>query len=223
MSILETAPLLDPLLAALKIKPCVLGVAGGTGSGKTTVARAILDAVGEGRIALIEQDSYYRDVDWRSETELLQHNFDHPSAIDDELLVSHLAALKAGHPVEVPIYDFVRHRRTARTRRVEPQPVILLEGILIFVEPALRELLDFKIYVDTDADLRLIRRLGRDMAERGRTVQDVLRQYLQTVRPMHLEFVEPSKRWADIIIPEGGENRVALEMVIAHVQKLLGR
>jgi uridine kinase len=223
MSILETAPLLDPLLAALKIRPCVLGVAGGTGSGKTTVARAILDAVGEERIALIEQDSYYRDVDWRSETELLQHNFDHPSAIDDELLVSHLAALKAGHPVEVPIYDFVRHRRTARTRRVEPQPVILLEGILIFVEPALRELLDFKIYVDTDADLRLIRRLGRDMAERGRTVQDVLRQYLQTVRPMHLEFVEPSKRWADIIIPEGGENRVALEMVIAHVQKLLGR
>jgi uridine kinase len=223
MSILETAPLLDPLLAALKIRPCVLGVAGGTGSGKTTVARAILDAVGEDRIALIEQDSYYRDVDWRSETELLQHNFDHPSAIDDELLVSHLAALKAGHPVEVPIYDFVRHRRTARTRRVEPQPVILLEGILIFVEPALRELLDFKIYVDTDADLRLIRRLGRDMAERGRTVQDVLRQYLQTVRPMHLEFVEPSKRWADIIIPEGGENRVALEMVIAHVQKLLGR
>jgi uridine kinase len=223
MSILETAPLLDPLLAALKIRPCVLGVAGGTGSGKTTVARAILDAVGEERIALIEQDSYYRDVDWRSETELLQHNFDHPSAIDDELLVSHLAALKAGHPVEVPIYDFVRHRRTARTRRVEPQPVILLEGILIFVEPALRELLDFKIYVDTDADLRLIRRLGRDMAERGRTVQDVLRQYLQTVRPMHLEFVEPSKRWADIIIPEGGENRVALEMVIAHVQQLLGR
>jgi uridine kinase len=223
MSILETAPLLDPLLAALKIRPCVLGVAGGTGSGKTTVARAILDAVGEDRIALIEQDSYYRDVDWRSETELLQHNFDHPSAIDDELLVSHLAALKAGHPVEVPIYDFVRHRRTARTRRVEPQPVILLEGILIFVEPALRELLDFKIYVDTDADLRLIRRLGRDMAERGRTVQDVLRQYLQTVRPMHLEFVEPSKRWADIIIPEGGENRVALEMVIAHVQQLLGR
>jgi len=116
----------------------------------------------------------------------------------------------------------VRHRRTTRTRRIEPQPVILVEGILIFVEPGLRELLDFKIYVDTDADLRLIRRLGRDMAERGRTVQDVLRQYLETVRPMHLEFVEPSKRWADIIIPEGGENRVALEMVIAHVEQLLG-
>jgi uridine kinase len=221
MSILETAPLLDPLLAGLKFKPCVLGVAGGTGSGKTTVARAILDAVGEDRIVLIEQDSYYRDVDWRSETELLHHNFDHPSALDNELLVSHIAALKAGHPIEVPIYDFVRHRRTTRTRRVEPQPVILLEGILIFVEASLRELLDFKIYVDTDADLRLIRRLGRDMAERGRSVQDVLRQYLETVRPMHLEFVEPSKRWADIIIPEGGENKVALEMVIAHVEQLL--
>jgi uridine kinase len=206
----------------LKFKPCILGVAGGTGSGKTTVARAILEAVGAERITFIEQDSYYRDVDWRSEAELLHHNFDHPAALDNELLVSHLAALKAGHPIEVPIYDFVRHRRTARTRRVSPQPVILLEGILIFVEANLRELLDFKIYVDTDADLRLIRRLGRDMAERGRTVQDVLRQYLETVRPMHLEFVEPSKRWADVIIPEGGENRVALEMVIAHVQQLLG-
>lgn len=218
---IETVPLLDPLLSALKFKPCVLGVAGGTGSGKTTVARAILDAVGADRITLLEQDSYYRDVDWRSEAELLHHNFDHPAALDNELLVSHLAALKAGHPVEVPIYDFVRHRRTARTKRVAPQPVILLEGILIFVEPSLRDLLDFKIYVDTDADLRLIRRLGRDMAERGRTVQDVLRQYLETVRPMHLEFVEPSKRYADIIIPEGGENRVALEMVVAHVQQLL--
>jgi len=222
MSILETAPLLDPLLSALKYKCCALGVAGGTGSGKTTVARAILDAVGEDRIAFIEQDSYYRDVDWRNESELLHHNVYYPSAIDDELLIAHVAALKAGHPIEVPIYDFVRHRRTTRTRRIEPQPVILVEGILIFVEPGLRELLDFKIYVDTDADLRLIRRLGRDMAERGRTVQDVLRQYLETVRPMHLEFVEPSKRWADIIIPEGGENRVALEMVVAHVEQLLG-
>ena len=219
---IETAPLLDPLLSALNPKPCVLGVAGGTGSGKTTVARAILEAVGTHRITLIEQDSYYRDIDWRSEAELLHHNFDHPSALDNDLLVAHLAALKAGHPVEVPIYDFVLHRRTARTRRVLPQPVILLEGILIFVEPGLRELLDFKIYVDTDADLRLIRRIGRDMDERGRTVQDVLRQYLETVRPMHLEFVEPSKRYADVILPEGGENRVALEMVIAHVEQLLG-
>lgn len=223
MAFLETATLLDPLLSPLSHKSCVLGVAGGTGSGKTTVVRAILDAVGAERIALVEQDSYYRDVDWRNEAELLHHNFDHPEAIDNELLVSHIAALKAGHPIEVPVYDFVRHRRTARTRRIEPQPVILLEGILIFVEPDLRELLDFKIYVDTDADLRLIRRLGRDMSERGRTVQDVLRQYLETVRPMHLEFVESSKRHADVILPEGGENKVALEMVIAHVEQLLGR
>jgi uridine kinase len=219
--VLDPAPELDPLAAIPGPRPCILGVAGGTGSGKTTVVRSILEAAGEDRIALIEQDSYYRDIDWRSEADLLQHNFDHPGAIDNDLLVAHLAALKAGHPVEVPIYDFVRHRRTDRTRRVLPLPVILLEGILIFVEAALRELLDFKIYVDTDADLRLIRRLGRDIAERGRSVKDVLRQYLETVRPMHLEFVEPSKRWADIIIPEGGENRVALEMVVARVEKLL--
>jgi len=218
---IETAPQLEPLLAPPQHKACLLGVAGGTGSGKTTVARAILDSVGQERISLIQQDSYYKDVNWRSESELLHHNFDHPSAIDNDLMVAHLAALKAGHAVEVPIYDFVRHRRTARTRRVEPQPVILVEGILIFVEPSLRELLDFKIYVDTDADIRLIRRLGRDMSERGRTVQDVLRQYLETVRPMHLEFVEPSKRWADVIIPEGGENRVALEMVVARVEQLI--
>jgi uridine kinase len=220
---IETQPMLDPLLSVLKTRPCILGVAGGTGSGKTTVARAILDAVGEDRIAFIEQDNYYKDVQWRSEAELLHHNFDHPAALDNDLLISHLIALKGGHPVEVPIYDFVRHRRTSRTRRVEPKPVVLLEGILIFIEPALRDLQDFKIYVDTDADLRLIRRLGRDMAERGRTVQDVIRQYLETVRPMHLEFVEPSKRYADIIIPEGGENKEALEIVVAHVRNLIGR
>lgn len=219
---IDTVPQLDPLLAPAKAAPVLLGVCGGSGSGKTTVARTILETVGEKRISLIEQDSYYKDVDWRSEAELLHHNFDHPSAIDSDLMVSHLLALKAGHAVELPIYDFVRHRRTARTRRIEPQPVVLVEGILIFVEPALRDLLDFKIYVDTDADIRLIRRLGRDMSERGRSVQDVLRQYLESVRPMHLEFVEPSKRWADVIIPEGGENRVALEMVIARVEKLLG-
>jgi uridine kinase len=218
---IETAPLPEPLLIDPDHRSFVLGVAGGTGSGKTTVVRAILDAVGEKRIAFLEQDSYYKDIHWHGEADLLRHNFDHPAALDNDLLVSHIAALKAGHPVEVPIYDFVRHRRTKRRRRVEPQPVVLLEGILIFCELNLRELLDFKIYVDTDADLRLIRRLGRDMAERGRTVQDVLRQYLETVRPMHLEFVEPSKRWADIIIPEGGENKVALEMVIARVEQLL--
>ena len=201
--------------------PVVLGVAGGTGSGKTSVAHAILGAIGRDRLAFLAQDSYYRDVEWESEQQLLTHNFDHPAALDTPLLVEHLRALRAGRGVEVPIYDFVVHRRTRETVRVEARPVVLVEGILLFVEPELRALLDFKIYVDTDADLRLIRRLGRDMAERGRSVQDVLRQYLGTVRPMHLEFVEPSKRWADVIVPEGGENRVALEMVAARVEQLL--
>jgi uridine kinase len=203
-------------------RPFLLGVAGGTGSGKTTVARAILGAVGEGRIGLLEQDSYYREVDWETDGDLLRHNFDHPSALDEELLVAHLTELRAGRPVQVPVYDFVRHRRTARTRRVEPLPVVVLEGILIFADAAVRDLLDFKIYVDTDADLRLIRRLERDLAERGRALADVLRQYQRSVRPMHLEFVEPSKRWADVIIPQGGENRVALDMVVARVKELVG-
>jgi uridine kinase len=202
-------------------RPFILGVAGGTGSGKTTVARALLETVGAHRIAFLEQDSYYRDIEWSGDNALLHHNFDHPGSLDNDLLVQHVAAIKQGQAIEVPIYDFVRHRRTTQTRRAEPRAVVLLEGILIFVDKALRDLLDFRIYVDTDADIRLIRRLQRDMAERGRTVDDVLRQYRETVRPMHLEFVEPSKRWADVIIPEGGENRVALEMVVARIEQLL--
>jgi uridine kinase len=217
-----TSPSLEALLQPTDHRCFVVGVAGGTGSGKTTVARSLVEAAGETRIALLEQDSYYRAVAWKSEAELLEHNFDHPAALDNDLLVAHVAALRAGLPIEVPVYDFVRHRRVGRTRRLEPQRVVILEGILILVEPRLRELLDLKIYVDTDADLRLIRRLGRDLTERGRSVRDVLRQYLETVRPMHLEFVEPSKRWADVIIPEGGENRVALDMVSARIQQLLG-
>ncbi len=205
------------------MKPVALGVAGGSGSGKTTVAREILEAVGPERIASLAQDSYYRDVEWSSDAELLHHNFDHPDALDNELLIAQVAELKSGRAIEVPVYDFVRHRRTERTRRVEPRPVILLEGILLFVEPRLRELLDLKIFVDTDADVRLIRRIRRDIEERGRDYRDVMRQYLDTVRPMHLEFVEPSKRWADVILPEGGENRVALGMVVARVQQLLAR
>jgi len=203
------------------MKPMALGVAGGTGSGKTTVARAILDAVGPGRIAFLAQDSYYRDVEWPGPEAIAAHNFDHPDALDTELLVRHLAELKAGRDIELPIYDFVRHRRTGRTQRIETRPVILVEGILLFADPAVRELLDFKVFVDTDADVRLVRRIRRDLAERGRSTPDVLRQYMATVRPMHLEFVEPSKRWADVIVPEGGENRVALAMVIARVEQLL--
>jgi len=202
-------------------RPLLLGVAGGTGSGKTTVARGILEAVGETRIALVEMDSYYRDVDWARDGDLLHHNFDHPDALDLDLLAQHLRQLRAGKPVEVPIYDFVHHRRTAETRTVHPEPVVMLEGILVLATRRIRELLDFKIYVDTDSDLRFIRRLRRDLEERGRAVEDVMRQYEQSVRPMHLEFVEPSKRWADVIIPEGGENLVALEMVVARVEKVL--
>lgn len=199
----------------------ILGVAGGTGSGKTTVAREILEAVRPDRIAFLAQDNYYRDVDWESPEQLLAYNFDHPDALDTPLLVEHLRALKSGLPVELPVYDFVSHRRTAVSRRIEPRPVVLVEGILLFAEPEIRELLDFKVFVDTDADVRLVRRIRRDLTERGRAVGDVLRQYMGTVRPMHLEFVEPSKRYADVIVPEGGENRVALEMVVARVEQLL--
>nr|HRC84985.1 uridine kinase [Thermoanaerobaculia bacterium] len=198
-----------------------LGVAGGSGSGKTTVARSVLQAVGADRIAFLEMDAYYRDVEWRDREQIRDYNFDHPDALDTELLALHLSELKHGRAVAVPIYDFVRHRRKAETRRVEPQPVVLLEGILLFVEPSLRSLLDFKVFVDTDADLRLMRRLRRDIDERGRDLNDVLRQYLSTVRPMHQEFVEPSKRFADLIVPEGGENRVALDMIVARVEQLL--
>jgi uridine kinase len=203
------------------MKPVVLGVAGGTGSGKSTVARSILEAAGADRIAFLAQDNYYRDIDWSGPAEIAAHNFDHPDALDTPLLVDHLGALKAGRAIELPVYDFVRHRRTGRTQRVEPRPVVLIEGILLFAEPAIRSLLDFKVYVDTDPDVRLVRRIRRDLTERGREVSDVLRQYMKTVRPMHLEFVEPSKRWADVIVPEGGENRVALAMVIARIEQIL--
>jgi uridine kinase len=199
----------------------VLGVAGGTGSGKTTVADAIVARIGADRIAFLQHDSYYRDLAGWSREELLHHNFDHPDALESQLLADHVRDLKAHRAVEVPIYDFTVHARTGRTRRVEARGVVLVEGILIFVEPVLRELFDIKIFVDTDADLRFIRRLRRDLTERGRTVENVISQYLETVRPMHLEFVEPSKRWADLIIPEGGFNAVALDVVCARVEALL--
>ncbi|MFZ5787175.1 MAG: uridine kinase [Acidobacteriota bacterium] len=199
-----------------------VGVAGGTGSGKTTVADAIVARIGAGRIAFLQHDSYYRDLDGFAREHLLHHNFDHPDALETELLVSHVRALKGGAAVEIPVYDFTRHVRTDRTRRVEPRRVVLIEGILIFAEKALRELFDIKIFVDTDADIRFIRRLRRDIEERGRTIDSVVAQYLETVRPMHLEFVEPSKRWADLIIPEGGFNAVALDMVCARIEALLG-
>lgn len=201
--------------------PVILGVAGGTGSGKTTVARALLEGVGRQRIAFLAQDSYYADIAWESPEHRARHNFDHPSAIDTDRLVADLASLKRGEAVESPVYDFVNHRRSRETVRIEPRAVVMAEGILLLAEPRIRDLLDFKIYVDTDADVRLIRRIKRDMRERGRKLEDILRQYTATVRLMHLEFVEPSKRWADVIVPEGGANRVALEMVTARLHQLL--
>lgn len=203
-------------------QPVCIGVAGGTGSGKTTVADAIVARIGADKIAFLQHDSYYRNLAGHDEHTLLHHNFDHPDALETELMVRHLSELKSGSAVEIPVYDFTRHVRTDRTRRIEPRRVILVEGILIFVEPALRELFDIKIFVDTDADLRFIRRLKRDLEERARTVESVVHQYLETVRPMHLEFVEPSKRWADVIIPEGGFNTVALDLVAARVAALVG-
>ena len=201
--------------------PIILGIAGGTGSGKTTVANVILDRVGAGRIVLLAHDAYYRDLRDlpRAQRDII--NFDHPDSLETELLVHHLEALRRGEPVEVPIYDFTTHARTNLTRHVEPQLVILVEGILVFAERGLRELFDVKIFVDTDPDVRFIRRLQRDIEERGRTVASVIQQYQMTVRPMHLEFVEPSKRYADVIIPEGGLNTVAMDMVVARIRTLL--
>jgi uridine kinase len=206
---------------AMRKRPVVIGIAGGTGSGKTTVAEAIVRRIGPERIALIQQDSYYKDQSHLPMEERVRINYDHPDSIDTALLIRHLQELIAGRPVEVPIYDFTTYTRTPHTRRVEPRPVILVEGILVFVEKALRDLFDIKIYVDADPDIRFIRRLQRDLAERGRTLESVIRQYLSTVRPMHLEFVEPSKRYADIIIPEGGFNTVALDMIIARIRAML--
>ena len=180
-------------------KPITIGVAGGTGSGKTTVAEAILRRVGFQHIAFLQHDAYYKDQGHLAPEERAKVNYDHPDSLDNELLIEHLKALQAWQPIEVPIYDFTTHTRTSKTRRVEPQPVILVEGILIFAVPELRELMDVKIYVDTDADIRFIRRLQRDIAERGRTMESVIEQYLATVRPMHLEFVEPSKRYACLL------------------------
>ena len=203
-------------------KPLVIGVAGGTGAGKTTVAQAILDRVGCERVAFVQHDAYYRDLSHLPMEERRKVNFDHPDALENELLVSHLTMLKAGKPVDLPVYDFVTYTRLARTYRVDPKGVILVEGLLLFADPQLRDLMDIKVYVDADADLRLVRRLNRDIQERGRSYESVIGQYLSTVRPMHLEFIEPSKRYADVIIPRGGFNEVALDMVIARVEKLLG-
>ena len=201
--------------------PLVIGIAGGSGSGKTTVAQEILQRVGPDRIAFLQHDSYYKDLSGLPPAQRIQVNFDHPNSLETDLLIQHIASLRDGKPVEVPIYDFSTHSRTSQTYTVSPRMVILVEGILIFTEAALREMCDVKIFVDTDSDLRFIRRLERDLTERGRTTESVIKQYQSTVRPMHMEFVEPSKRYADVIIPEGGHNTAALDMVVARIEALL--
>ena len=201
--------------------PLVIGIAGGSGSGKTTVVQEILNRVGADNIAYLQHDSYYKDLTQLPPTLRKNVNFDHPHSLETELLIEHIESLRDLEPAEVPIYDFATDSRTSRTFTVAPRRVILVEGILIFAEPELRKLFDIKIFVDTDADVRFIRRLHRDITERSRTTESVIKQYQSTVRPMHLEFVEPSKRYADVIIPEGGFNTPAMDMIVARIETLL--
>ena len=204
------------------MKPLLIGIAGGTGSGKSTVAAKIAEGLPANSVATLDHDSYYRDRSDLSPEERAHLNYDHPDSLDTDLLVQHLSALRGGGAVDVPIYDFKNHGRQKQTRRIEPTRILIVEGILVFVEARVRELLDVKIFVDTDADIRVFRRVRRDLEQRGRTFQSVREQYYATVRPMHLQFVEPSKRWADLIIPEGGENHIAIDLVLGKLRHVLG-
>lgn len=203
------------------ITPFIIGVAGGSGSGKTTVSSQIQAAVGAAQLAYVQHDNYYYDYSQLSLAERAQVNYDHPDSLETSLLVEHLQALRQGRPMQMPLYDFTRYQRRTETQTIQPARVIVVEGVLLFAEKALRELMDMRIFVDADADLRFIRRLRRDMEERGRSLASVVDQYLTTVRPMHLEFVEPSKRYAHVIIPEGGQNQVAMALIVSRVQALL--
>ncbi len=202
------------------MEPYVIGVAGPTGSGKTTIARTLAGAAG-GRAVLLQHDSYYRDRSHLPFEERCRLNFDHPDALETELLVAHLRALRQGRAVDVPIYDFRTHERLPKTRRVEPAEIVVVEGILVLAEPELRKLCDLKIYVDTDADIRVFRRIRRDLEERGRTFESIRDQYYATVRPMTLQFVEPSRRYADVIVPEGGKNEVAMDLLVSKLRSVL--
>ena len=199
----------------------IIGICGGTGSGKTTVARRILENVSDEQVVFFQQDSYYRNLEDMPIELRHQINFDHPDALDNELFINHIKALRAGEAIKMPVYDFSIHTRKAETVHVETKPIMIIEGILIFVDAALRSLMDIKIFVDTNDDLRFIRRLQRDVNERGRTVESVIKQYLETVRPMHEQFVEPSKRHADVIIPEGGYNEVGIDLISGKIRAQL--
>ncbi|HEV7889843.1 MAG TPA: uridine kinase [Pyrinomonadaceae bacterium] len=199
----------------------IIGICGGTGSGKTTVANRILESVSKDEVIFLQQDSYYRNLDELPLDMRNVVNFDHPDAIDNDSLVRHLQALKRGEAVELPLYDFKTHSRRAETLHMEPRPIIIIEGILIFAEQRLLDEMDIKVYVDTPDDIRFIRRLRRDVAERGRTAESVIEQYLSTVRPMHMQFVEPSKRYADVIIPEGGHNLVSIGLISGRIRERL--
>lgn len=199
----------------------IIGICGGTGSGKTTVANRILASVSASEVIFLQQDSYYRDLDQLPLDFRQKVNFDHPDALDNDLLIEHLQALKSGRSAELPLYDFKTHARQVETKRVEPKAIIIIEGILIFAEPRLLAEMDIKVFVDTPDDIRFIRRLRRDVAERGRTVESVVEQYLATVRPMHMQFVEPSKRLADVIIPEGGHNAVSIDLISGRIRERL--
>lgn len=202
-------------------RPIIVGVAGGTGSGKTTIVREMLKGIDPDDVLLIQHDSYYRDRSHLPSEERANINYDHPDALETSLLIQHLKQLLAGEITHIPIYDFVTHTRKAEWRKVQPCKVIVVEGILILADPSLRELFDIKVFVDTDPDIRFIRRLERDIAERGRTRESVVAQYMHTVRPMHLEFVEPSKRYADVIVPEGGHNLVAVDMIVTKIRSVI--
>ena len=198
----------------------MIGVAGGSGSGKTTVVRKIFDAIDDARVTVIEHDRYYRDRNDLRLEERAALNYDHPDSLETDLMVRHVKELRAGRSVEVPVYDFARHARKDETETIHARQALIVEGILIYTDPALRKLMDVKVYVDTDDDTRFIRRLRRDISERGRTVESVIEQYMSTVKPMHLEFVEPSKRYADIIVPLGGHNLVAIDMLLTLIRGL---
>ena len=202
-------------------KPILIGITGGTGSGKSSIADAIYSSFSNECIAMIQQDMYYKDQSQLSMEERIKTNYDHPKAFDNDLLIQHLNDLINGIPIDKPIYDFSCHNRAKETVRVEPRSIIIVEGILVLEDERLRDLLDIKVYVDTDADIRILRRLVRDINERGRTVDSVVNQYLDVVRPMHLQFTEPTKRYADIIVPEGGQNKVAIDILVSKIKDIL--